>query len=231
MRAVARPVVFIVLAVLFSTSCDRRAVDCLSVDVKAGSAKKVEKCSGEVGLEVGKCAPPFSLSSINKSEGKISLDSLRGKVVVLEFWATWCGYCVRSLPLLARLADEVIGKPIVVVLVNIEENVDVDKIKKALLESPAKRKEYLIKSYDGEKDWIKEDFETSKAAVNKFLSVDSVYMLLDPKNEAWIKYGGDKRGIPTTLVIDKTGRIREIDYFVDWSSSFIKHYLELLSEL
>ena len=46
-------------------------------------------------------APDFSFTS---SEGEhIALEDLRGKVVVLDFWATWCGPCVDSLPALRNL--------------------------------------------------------------------------------------------------------------------------------
>lgn len=55
-------------------------------------------------LVVGQMAPPITLSTLDNKQ--IDLRDLRGKVVILTFWATWCDPCREELPLLSRYAQE-----------------------------------------------------------------------------------------------------------------------------
>ena len=68
-------------------------------------------------------APEFSFTS---SEGEhIALDDLRGKVVVLDFWGTWCGPCVESVPSLRNLHKK-FSKEEAFVLIGISSDNDED---------------------------------------------------------------------------------------------------------
>jgi thiol-disulfide isomerase/thioredoxin len=51
----------------------------------------------------GTDAPVFSLPRVDGKPGEVSLISLRGKVVLLDFWATWCAPCMHMFPTLHRL--------------------------------------------------------------------------------------------------------------------------------
>lgn len=54
-----------------------------------------------------------------------SLEELKGKVVVLEFWATWCEPCVDAIPALNRLAERFRGQPLVFLHITDESEADV----------------------------------------------------------------------------------------------------------
>lgn len=64
----------------------------------------------------GKPAPDFTLQKFQG--GTVSLQDLRGKVVMLDFWATWCPPCRAEMPDLTRLAKEYESKGLVFVAAN-----------------------------------------------------------------------------------------------------------------
>jgi thiol-disulfide isomerase/thioredoxin/outer membrane lipoprotein-sorting protein len=70
-------------------------------------------------LAAGSEAPNWDLKA---SDGKaVSLKNLRGKVVVLDFWATWCGPCKLSMPGMQKLHEKFKDKPVVIYGVNCRE--------------------------------------------------------------------------------------------------------------
>lgn len=67
-------------------------------------------------IEPGAKVPNFSLSSLNGE--KVSFESLRGKVVYLDFWATWCGPCRKSLPWMDGIQKKYAGSGLVILAIN-----------------------------------------------------------------------------------------------------------------
>jgi thiol-disulfide isomerase/thioredoxin len=63
--------------------------------------------------------PPFELEGLDG--GHHSLGDYRGKVVVINFWASWCVPCLREMPSLQRLAEKFSDRPFEIVTINVAE--------------------------------------------------------------------------------------------------------------
>ena len=72
-------------------------------------------------LEVGDEAPDFEAMSLRENMS-VRLSTYRGRVVYLEFWASWCPPCWDALPLLEQVNDELHREGLEVIGVNLNEN-------------------------------------------------------------------------------------------------------------
>jgi tetratricopeptide (TPR) repeat protein len=72
---------------------------------------------------VGKTAPDFRLKRLKG--GELSLAEFKDKIVVLDFWATWCAPCRQEMPDFEKLHREYAGKDVVILAIDVNEEEDV----------------------------------------------------------------------------------------------------------
>ena len=100
----------------------------------------------------------------------VSLAALKGKVVVVNFWATWCPPCRREFPSMEHLRKQFDKKRLVILAVNEGESTEV------------------IEAFTSQLD-----------------TTPNFPILLDPEGDAMAYW--TVRGLPTTFILDKRGRI------------------------
>lgn len=95
----------------------------LNVSAQQVSVNKTGK------LQVGDSLPPLVLKKVyNTDVSSIDMSSLQNKLVLVDFWATWCGSCVKAFPTLDSI-KAVLGDSLQVILVTSYNNpVDEDRL-------------------------------------------------------------------------------------------------------
>jgi thiol-disulfide isomerase/thioredoxin len=82
--------------------------------------ERARRYAERIDLARSRMAPPFSATTIDGQ--RVSLDGLAGKVVLIDFWATWCPPCVAALPHIREIAHEFEGQPLVIMSVSFDSD-------------------------------------------------------------------------------------------------------------
>lgn len=86
--------------------------------VEKSLARQQAEDEADAAKVVGKSAPDFTLTDLNDQSYKLS--QFRDKVVILDFWATWCGPCKLAMPLVNKVYLEYKDQGLVVLGINLE---------------------------------------------------------------------------------------------------------------
>jgi len=102
-----------------------KVITIVLVSIVALSGVLLPGCTGSgsasgQGPEIGKTAPEFTLKGLDGQE--VSLSDLRGKPVLLNFWASWCGPCRLEMPFLQQIYEKWTGEGLVLLAVNLQED-------------------------------------------------------------------------------------------------------------
>jgi thiol-disulfide isomerase/thioredoxin len=92
----------------------KSCLNCISP--KDPSYLRAQHFAEDPSLSLHKMAPAFDVVALDGS--KFNLDAMGGRVVLIDFWATWCGPCNAELPHMKKIAKEFAGQPLVIISVS-----------------------------------------------------------------------------------------------------------------
>ena len=75
-----------------------------------------------IDLARARMAPAFTVTTLDGQ--RVTMDSFAGKVVLIDFWATWCGPCREALPHIRQIAHKFEGEPFVVLSVSLDSDME-----------------------------------------------------------------------------------------------------------
>lgn len=173
-------------------------------------AAEAEETDGPT-LTIGSKAPSIDVEHwVSDGNGKFKpvTEFEADKVYVVEFWATWCGPCVASMPHLAETQNKFLGKGVQIISISDEDLETVNEF----LERPVRgAKKPAADESEGED---KEEPQ-KKAEAATYGELTSAYCLTtDPDGSVKADYmeAARQNGIPTSFIVGKTGLIEWIGH-------------------
>ncbi len=136
--------------------------------------------SQEPTLKVGDPAPKLIVEEWVKGSPVESFQP--GSVYIVEFWATWCGPCIASMPHLSKLQQEFKDKKLTIIGMTSEDSSNSIEAVRKMVDAKGDGMGYTV-AWDVERQ----------------------------TNEAWMKASG-QNGIPTSFLVDQTGKIAWIGH-------------------
>ncbi len=152
-------------------------------------------------LGIGSDAPALNIEHwVQNGNGKYKPVSnfAKDKVYVIEFWATWCGPCIQSMPHLAQLQTEYADKGVQLISISDEDLETVEKFLDRPVRAPKKAKE-----------------DDKDAKPQTYRELTSVYCLTtDPDQSSNKDYmeAAAQQGIPTAFIVGKDSKIEWIGH-------------------
>lgn len=81
---------------------------------------RAEHFAEDPSLSLKPMAPAFQVTALDGT--RFNLDAMGGRVVLIDFWATWCGPCNEELPHMKKIAKEFAGEPLVILSVSWDDD-------------------------------------------------------------------------------------------------------------
>lgn len=163
-------------------------------------------------LEPGEAAPAFELPRLSDGE-PLSLESLRGQVVLLNFWATWCKPCEDEMPAMERLYQALRGRDFELVAVSVDDGrAEVEAFQERMgltfpiVLDPGKRVADRYQSYRFPESWL---VDRDGQLVARFIGPRdwdaSVYV---QRIERLLAEGEDAAGAASAAAADRQAKLR-----------------------
>jgi len=106
-------IILLILIAILTAGCSEKGEPAQNQDVSSQQQENPEATDDAIP------APDFELETLDGTT--IRLSDLRGKNVILNFWATWCGFCVTEMPDLQKLQEAYKDDDLLILAVNVGE--------------------------------------------------------------------------------------------------------------